>query len=82
LPFLALLILVGTAARRPLGHAERVAIGVYALYLLPYVVVSYYPRYAVPLLGVNVLLVVWAADRLCDRRARSQSASAAANSPP
>jgi hypothetical protein len=50
LPFLALLILVGTAARRPLGHAERVAIGVYALYLLPYVVVSYYPRYAVPLL--------------------------------
>jgi hypothetical protein len=38
-------------------------IGVYVLYLLPYIGVSYYERYAVPLLGVKVLLVVWGADR-------------------
>jgi hypothetical protein len=38
-------------------------IGVYLLYLLPYVGISYYERYAVPLVGVKVLLVVWAVDR-------------------
>jgi hypothetical protein len=32
--------------------------------LLPYIVASYYERYAVPLLTVKVLLVVWAVDRL------------------
>jgi hypothetical protein len=62
LPFLALLALVATSARRPLQRAQWVAIGVYLLYLLPYVVVSYYERYAVPLLGVKVLLVVWASE--------------------
>jgi len=36
----------------------------YALYLLPYIGVSYYERYAMPLLAVKVLLVIWAADRL------------------
>jgi hypothetical protein len=51
---------------KPIGRnfpLERV-IGVYLLYLLPYIAVSYYERYAVPLLGAKVLLVTWAADRL------------------
>jgi hypothetical protein len=64
LPFLGLLVLVGTSARRPLQRAQWVVIGVYLLYLLPYIGVSYYERYAVPLLGVKVLLVLWAADQL------------------
>jgi hypothetical protein len=64
LPFLALAILVLTAlSGSPLRRAEWVVIGVYLLYLLPYVVVSYYERYAFPLVGVKVLLVVFAADR-------------------
>jgi hypothetical protein len=38
--------------------------GIYVFYLLPYVGISYYDRYAMPLLGVKVLLVIWAAERL------------------
>ncbi|HJT77374.1 MAG TPA: hypothetical protein VJ739_09260 [Gemmataceae bacterium] len=64
LPFLALLVLVGTARRRPLARAQWVVIGVYLVYLLPFVAVSYYERYAVPLLAARVLLVLWATDRL------------------
>ncbi len=67
LPFLALLVLVVTSRRRPLVRAQWVVIGVYLAYLLPYVTVSYYERYAVPLLAARVLLVVWAADRLLGR---------------
>jgi hypothetical protein len=64
LPFLALLVLAATSARRPLRQAQWVVIGVYLFYLLPYVAVSYYERYAVPLLGTKVLLVIWSAERL------------------
>jgi hypothetical protein len=64
LPFLALLLLVWGARREPLAWAQWAVIGVYLLYLLPYVGASYYERYAVPLLGVKALLVLWAADRL------------------
>jgi hypothetical protein len=72
LPFLALLVLAGTSARRPLQRAQGIVIGVYLLYLLPYIGASYYERYAVPLLGVKVLLVLWAFERL--RPARSAPA--------
>jgi hypothetical protein len=64
LPFLGLLVLVATAGRQPLHRAEWAAIGIYAVYLLPYVVASYYERYGTPLLAVKVLLVLCAADRL------------------
>jgi hypothetical protein len=64
LPFLGLLVLAFTAFRQPLHRAQWVVIGVYLLYLGPYIVVSYYERYAVPLVGVKALLVIWAADRL------------------
>jgi hypothetical protein len=64
LPFLALLLLVCTSLARPLSPPQWAAIGVYALYLLPYAATSYYERYGAPLLAVKVLLVLWAADRL------------------
>jgi hypothetical protein len=38
--------------------------GMYVLYLMPYVAVSYYERYAAPLLGIKILLILWAGDRL------------------
>ncbi len=63
-PFLALLFLLGTARRQPLHPAQWTAIGLYCLYLLPYVVISYYDRYAMVLVGAKVLLVVWGVDRL------------------
>jgi hypothetical protein len=64
LPFLALLVLAVSAIWQPLCRSQMLVIAVYLLYLLPYVVISYYERYAVPLLGVKVLLVIWAGDRL------------------
>jgi hypothetical protein len=64
LPFLALLFLVATAFLRPLHPAQWFGIGLYLLYLTPYIGVSYYDRYAMPLLAVKMLLVIWGADRL------------------
>lgn len=64
LPFLGLLVLAFTGMWERLHGYQWMVIGVYLLYLIPYVAVSYYERYAMPLLGVKVLLVVWGADRL------------------
>ena len=44
--------------------AQWGVIGVYLLFVLPYAAISYYERYATPLIGVKVLLVLWATDRL------------------
>ena len=64
LPFLALLFLIWTSIREPLSWPQWTVIGVYLLYLLPYIVASFYERYAIPLVAVKVLLVIWAADRV------------------
>ncbi len=64
LPFLAWLFLSFTVLWRRLHWSQWSVMGVYVLYLLPYAVVSYYERYATPLLAVKVLLVLWGADRL------------------
>jgi len=64
LPFLAMLVLIFTAIGQRLHRAQWMVIGVYLLYLSPYICVSYYDRYAFPLVGAKVLLVVWAIDRL------------------
>lgn len=76
LPFVALLFLVICSLWKPLHPAQWTVIALYGLYLSPYVLVSYYDRYAGPLLGLKVLLVVWAVDRLlsiwCDKAPRSR----------
>jgi hypothetical protein len=64
LPFLGLMCLIVTARRERLSWAQWSVIGVYFFYLLPYLAASYYERYALPLLGVKTLLVIWATDRL------------------
>ena len=64
LPFLALLFLAMSAVLRPLHWSQWMVMGAYVLYLGPYIFVSYYERYAMPLLAVKVLLVIWAADRI------------------
>lgn len=74
LPLLAVLVLIFTSAGRPLSRAQWIVIGLYFLYLLPYIAVSYYDRYAMPLLAVKVLLVVWGADRLLTWRAQEPAA--------
>jgi hypothetical protein len=64
LPFLAFLALIFTAVWRRLDAAQWGVIAVYVFYLLPYVAISYYDRYAVPLLAAKVLLMIWGLDRL------------------
>ncbi len=64
LPFLALLFLAMTAVFRRLHWSQWLVMGAYVCYLGPYIAVSYYERYAMPLLAVKVLLVIWAADRM------------------
>ncbi|HTU23035.1 MAG TPA: DUF1559 domain-containing protein [Gemmataceae bacterium] len=64
LPFVSLLVLLFANLWRPLHRWQWIVIGAYLLYLLPYAAISYYERYALPLLGAKVLLVIWAADRL------------------
>jgi hypothetical protein len=64
LPFLGLLFLVGTGLWLRLTQTQWTVMSVYLLYLLPYAGASYYERYGLPLLGIKVLLVFWAAGRV------------------
>jgi prepilin-type N-terminal cleavage/methylation domain-containing protein len=87
LPFPGLLVLLVMSVVQPLGRPQWAAIGVYLFYLLPYAAISYYERYALPLLGAKVLLVIWAADRLLSllphkRRAPSPQDLAPRATPP
>jgi hypothetical protein len=68
LPFLGLLVLVFVGVSRGLTGSEWTTIAIYALYLTPYIIVSYYPRYGFPLLAAKALLMLWAFDwALCPR---------------
>ncbi|MBO0697811.1 MAG: DUF2029 domain-containing protein, partial [Zavarzinella sp.] len=64
LPFLSAIFLVVSAPWSGLRREQKVVLLAYAAYLVPYVLVSYYERYAFPLLPLKVLLIVWAADRI------------------
>jgi hypothetical protein len=64
IPFLALLVLAFMAVRKGVDRAVAVGACLYVLYLAPYVAISYYERYAAPLVAVKVLLVVWAVQAL------------------
>ncbi|MFO0881487.1 MAG: DUF1559 domain-containing protein [Gemmataceae bacterium] len=64
LPLLSLVFLLASARWVPLSRAQVGTMATYVLYLSPYIVVSYYDRYATPLLVVKVILVYWACERL------------------
>jgi hypothetical protein len=64
LAFLGLLVLAYSTLVFPLHPVQWVVMSIYAIYLLPYVVISYYERYAAPLLGIQVLLILWGLVRL------------------
>jgi hypothetical protein len=76
LPFLGLLALVLTSRRQRLHPVQWAVIALYVVYLLPYAGISYYDRYAVPILGLKVLLVVWGADRLWSSWSKGGSVAA------
>ena len=62
-PALALLFLVISSCWRPLRPVQWLVMSIYVLFLLPFTIISYYDRYAAPLVLVKVLLVIWAIDR-------------------
>ncbi len=66
LPFLAAVLLLGSAPWYGLRREQSLALLIYASYLTPYIVISYYDRYGFPLFGIKILLMVWAADRLLE----------------
>lgn len=63
-PFASVLVLLLTRRRRRFSSAELAAIWIYAGVLLPYILVSYYERYAAPLIGIKMLLVLYAIHRI------------------
>ena len=63
LPFLAGVFLLFSTIWQPLTRPQWIVLGLYATYLLPYIVISYYERYGQPLLGIKALLVVWGVER-------------------
>jgi hypothetical protein len=64
LAFLSLLVLLLSGLWQRLHPSQWLVIGLYLLYLMPYIGASYYDRYGIPLLGPKILLVLWAADWL------------------
>ena len=90
LPILAAVGLVLVAPVRRLPGACWAGLGLLAVYLTPYVLVSYYERYEFPLWGLKTLVVVWWLDVLFalaspaswrNRAARHEEAAAAATLP-
>ncbi|WP_157368935.1 hypothetical protein [Zavarzinella formosa] len=57
------LLLMAPLVRHP--SAVWAGLGLLVVYLLPYVVVSYYDRYEFPLWGLKVLLLAWWLDTVC-----------------
>jgi hypothetical protein len=70
LPFLAFVVLVFRGVVGGLSWERWAAVGVYVLFMTPYIIISYYDRYVMPALGVKTLLVVWALDEFFDVLAR------------
>jgi hypothetical protein len=69
LPFAAFLVLITAGIAGRLLPAQWTIIGIYVCYLIPYIAIGFYDRYAVPLIAVKALLVIWALDlAFCMRR--------------
>src|SRR5207302_1706857 len=63
LPFVCLLFLLISSVWRPLHPAQWIVIAAYACFLLPYILVSYYERYKIPVLAAEIALCAWALAR-------------------
>jgi hypothetical protein len=63
LPFLGLVTIVATR-RWARDNLVVIALVAYVAYLTPYMIVAYYRRYAIPLLGLQVMFETWGLDSL------------------
>lgn len=74
LPFVSLMIILAMR-RSPFPKELLAAILIYVLFLGPYILISYYDRYAAPLFAVKVILVVYGFDTLREFFARKSQPS-------
>ncbi len=59
LPFVGMILLL-VLHRRSWTIQERAALAIYWLYVGPYILITYYDRYAAPLLSIKALIVLYA----------------------
>lgn len=64
LPFICLVFSLSLRPRLYPGESSVIAIG--SAYLLPYILASFYLRYAVPLFSIRVFILLWSCCRLVD----------------
>ena len=62
-PFIGLVLTLTTPGWAR-DRRKMAAIAIYSLIILPYIIISYYIRYAMPLLAVKVLFCLWAWESL------------------
>lgn len=55
------------AIAKPLSREQKIALVCMVSFLIPYILVSYYGRYLVPLAGARCLLLIWGLQRWLDR---------------
>jgi hypothetical protein len=70
LPFYGLTLMLLLEGRR-LDLRKLLAVLIYSVYLVPYVLAAYYERYGFPLLGLKSLFCLWGWIALCRRLAGS-----------
>jgi len=73
-PFFSVLLLVFFEGLNASSYI-KVAILMYLIYLLPYIAVSYYVRYALPLTPLKILFCFWGLDLLVSRLSRATRAN-------
>ncbi len=72
LPLIAILFLLMSKGYTRSGYI-LIALVVYAIFLLPYVLVSYYVRYVMPLIPLKVLFCFWSLDGIINQLTSSSS---------
>jgi uncharacterized membrane protein YhdT len=63
LPFIGLVVVV-LSGRSANDHRARIALVVFVTYLTPYVLVAYYRRYALPIMGLQLMFEIWCLDSI------------------
>ena len=63
LPFICLLLLL-CINRHGLSDYAKIAMLMYAIYLVPYILISYYTRYGIPMTLIKLLLCAWGIDHV------------------
>ena len=63
LPFICLLLLL-CINRHGLSDYAKIAMLMYAIYLIPYILISYYTRYGIPMTLIKLLFCAWGIDHV------------------